>query len=165
MTSRGDADPPATGTRTTRSKAPRTPQTPTATPLDLPDPPPETPKSPRGLVADIRAHLSHVQASKRKLSEAAYKDCFALLDALSSSLDDKDILSLSLDTFKALTALSPPIAKRSEFVIALDKKNELLTLPVPVIKEKVVAALSASGIPKLQEAELKGIKLPMTRKP
>ncbi|KAF8171189.1 hypothetical protein K438DRAFT_1773319 [Mycena galopus ATCC 62051] len=100
MTSRGDVDPPVSGTHTTHSSAPRTPQTPTTTPPDLPDPPSETPKMPRGLVADLRVHISHAQATERKLSEAAYKDCFALLDALSSSLDDKDTLSLSLDAFK-----------------------------------------------------------------
>ncbi|KAF8172348.1 hypothetical protein K438DRAFT_1772714 [Mycena galopus ATCC 62051] len=165
MTSRGDADPPASDTRTTRSSAPRTPQTPTTTPPDPSDLPPETPKGPRDLVTEIRALLSHAQITKRKMSEVAYKDCFSLLDALNTSLDDKDILSSSLNAFKvdllsqiqttitcscpapayatvAATparpspahtpvAPSPPIAKRTEFVIALDKKNELLALPVP----------------------------------
>ncbi|KAF8210057.1 hypothetical protein K438DRAFT_1753660 [Mycena galopus ATCC 62051] len=199
MTSRGDADPPASDTRTTRSSAPRMPQTPTTTPPDPSDLPPETPKGPRDLVTEIRALLSHAQITKRKMSEAAYKDCFSLLDALNTSLDDKDILSSSLDAFKvdllsqiqttitrscpapayatiAATparpspahtpvAPSPPIAKRTEFVIALDKKNELLALPVPAIKERVISALAASGVPMLQEAELKGIKPPTTRKP
>ncbi|KAF8146676.1 hypothetical protein K438DRAFT_1780690 [Mycena galopus ATCC 62051] len=199
MAPRDDADPQASGTRATRSSAPRTPQTPSNTPPELSELPPETPKAPRDLVAALRAHLSHAQAAKRKLTEAAFKDCFSLLDALNDSLDDKDALSSSLDAFKVdllsqiqstisrsylapsfaaaaatpprpspanpLPAPRPPLAKRSEFVIALDKKNELLSLPVPAIREKVVAALAASGIPQLQEAELKGVKVLPHREP
>jgi hypothetical protein len=77
----------------------------------------------------------------------AYKELFTLLDALSRSLDDKDIRTSSLD------------AKRNEFVVTLDKTDEMLKLPSAAIKENVVSALAASGIPRLQEAELKGIKV------
>jgi hypothetical protein len=57
-------------------------------------------------------------------------------------------------------ASPPPISKCNKFVITLDKTDEMLKLPVAAIKEKVVSsALAASGIPRLQEAELKGVKV------
>jgi hypothetical protein len=124
---------------------------------------------------------------------ATYKELFTLLDTLSRSLDDKDVLTSSLDAFKtdilsqiqstlgsrsnsaplysaaAATARPspalvhavppPPISKRNEFVVTLDRTDDMLTLPVAAIKEKVVSALVASGVPRLQEAELKGIKV------
>ncbi|KAF8166761.1 hypothetical protein K438DRAFT_1774927 [Mycena galopus ATCC 62051] len=99
MESRDGEDPPAPGTRTTRSSA-RAPQPPTTTSPDPSNPPRENPKAPRDHVAVLRARLSHAQATKKKLSEAALKACFSLLDALDTSLDDKDALSSSLDAFK-----------------------------------------------------------------
>ncbi|KAF8144321.1 hypothetical protein K438DRAFT_1992963 [Mycena galopus ATCC 62051] len=120
---------------------------------------------------------------------------FSLLDALHTSLDDKEVLTSLLNTFKTdllaeiQTALArpnsapsysaaaagpartsaaptpttpappaPPTAKTNEFVIALNAKSELLALPVAAIWERVVAALAASGVPRLQEVELKGVK-------
>ncbi|KAF8210758.1 hypothetical protein K438DRAFT_1958979 [Mycena galopus ATCC 62051] len=196
MSSRDGADPPTT-TRETRSKAPRPPQD-TSTPPSTPSSatselPPKTPKTPRDLANVIRACLSTAQASGKKPLQANYKDLFTLLDALRTSLDDKDILSASLNAFKSdlLTQIqsslmrtnsapsysavaansarpsptptsatpTPSIAKTNEFIVALNAKSELLALPVATVRERVAAALAASGIPTLHEVELKGVKV------
>ncbi|KAF7372967.1 TY3B-TY3B protein [Mycena sanguinolenta] len=54
---------------------------------------------------------------------------------------------------------SPPPSRRNEFVISLDKQDELLSLPGAAIKEKLEIALSSTGIPKLKDAKLKGVKV------
>ncbi|KAJ7258047.1 hypothetical protein B0H12DRAFT_1070276 [Mycena haematopus] len=187
------ADPLST-TCETRSNAPRPTQDTSVPPSAPPEFPPETPKAPKALAVEIRECLSKAHASGKKPNLATYKDLFTLLDALCTALDDKEVLTSSLDVFKAelmaqiqtalttrpysaptysAAAASPartspapapvaptaPVAKVNEFVVALDAKDEVLVLPVVAIKERVAAALAASGVPSLQEVELKGVKV------
>ncbi|KAF8179578.1 hypothetical protein K438DRAFT_1768939 [Mycena galopus ATCC 62051] len=109
-----DADPPSTS-RTTRSNAPRPPQdTSTALPAST-ELPPENPKVPRALLDEIRARLSTAQAANKKLSQAQYKDIFILLDTLRTALDDKEVLTSSLNAFKSdlLVEIQSTLATRT----------------------------------------------------
>ncbi|KAF8193603.1 hypothetical protein K438DRAFT_1761739 [Mycena galopus ATCC 62051] len=161
--------------RATRSNAPRPPQDTSPASPALSELPPENPKASRALLEEIQAHFSSAQALNKKPSQALYKDIFTLLDTLRTTLDDKEVLTSSLNVFKSKllaeihssahppmttpAAPAPPTAKTNEFVVTLDMKSELLALSGAAILEKVVAALAASGVPRLQDVELKHIKV------
>lgn len=52
-----------------------------------------------------------------------------------------------------------PAIKQTELTICLEKASDLLALPVPEIKAKVEEAVAATGVDKLKDVKLKGIKV------
>ncbi|KAF7336268.1 hypothetical protein MVEN_02175000 [Mycena venus] len=56
-------------------------------------------------------------------------------------------------------APGPPPPRKNELIVALDKQDGLLALPGAAIKERLEAALSATGVPKLGEAKVRGVKV------
>ncbi|KAF7372602.1 hypothetical protein MVEN_00123100 [Mycena venus] len=180
-------DPPAPDARTTRPTRATAPDT-TSPALDWdpqsPEPSPVNTKDPRAIISAVRNILSKAVAAKKNLTKAAYADCFSYLDALDSLLSDGDHIASSLAAFKLRSLVlrlrptrlppprplapphpppppppGPPPPRKNELVVSLDKQDELLSLPGAAIKEKLEAALIATGVPKLGEAKVRGVKV------
>lgn len=141
------------------------------------------------MITSIRETISAARANKKHPTVDGYAKIFASLDLLEALLDSRDQIATTLDSFtadliaelvaattrspatsyaSAVSSMTPPAItprtatpaiKQTELTICLEKASDLLALPVPEIKAKVEEAVAATGVDKLKDVKLKGIKV------